>query len=185
MNNVDAAKRAARDAAGIRRHGLDAAGCGLALAGHVMRDIVLVDKAVVAGYWPMGDEIDIRPLLHSLHEQGHPVTLPVTPALGQKLSFHLWEPGDVLIQERFGTLRPTGERLVPNVFFIPLLAFDRMGGRLGYGGGFYDRTLAAQPDAARIGCAFAAQQVDTVPVGPYDIRLHAVATEHGIIRCGG
>ena len=71
------------------------------------------------------------------------------------------------------------------MFFIPLLAFDREGGRLGYGGGFYDRTLAAQPDGLRVGCAFAAQQVDAVPMGPYDIRLAAVATEHGIIRCGG
>lgn len=185
MNNVDAAKRAARDAARIRRQGLDAAGCGLALAGHVLRDLGLVDRAVVAGYWPIGDEIDIRPLLYALHERGHPVTLPVTPALGQRLSFHLWKPDEFLIPERFGTMRPTGEHLVPSVFFIPLLAFDHRGGRLGYGGGFYDRTLAAQPAGLRIGCAFAAQQVDTVPMGPYDMRLGAVATEQGIIRCGG
>ena len=185
MNDVDAAKRAARDAARVRRRGLDAAGHGLALAGHALRDIALVEGAVVAGYWPLSDEIDIRPLLHALHERGHPVTLPITPARGQSLRFHLWKAGDVLIQERFGTLRPTGERLTPSVFFIPLLAFDCRGGRLGYGGGFYDRTLAAQPDALRIGCAFAAQQVDAVPIGPYDIRLDAVATEQGIIRCEG
>lgn len=185
MNDSNAAKRAARDAARIRRRGFDAAGCGLALAGHVLRDLVLADGAVVAGYWPIGDEIDIRPLLHALHERGHPVTLPVTPALGQPLSFRLWKPEDVLVPERFGTMRPIGEHLVPSVFFIPLLAFDREGGRLGYGGGFYDRTLAAQPDGLRIGCAFTAQQVDAVPMGPYDIRLAAVATEHGIIRCGG
>ncbi len=184
MNDIEAAKQAARDAARIRRRGLDAAGCGLALAGHALRDLVLADRAVVAGYWPMGDEIDIRPLLHSLHERGHPVTLPVTPARGHPLSFRLWQPDEALVPERFGTMRPTGERLAPSVFFIPLLAFDRRGGRLGYGGGFYDRTLA-QAAGARIGCAFAAQQVDAVPLGPYDIRLDAVATEHGIIRCGG
>jgi 5-formyltetrahydrofolate cyclo-ligase len=71
------------------------------------------------------------------------------------------------------------------MLLIPLLAFDAGGGRLGYGGGFYDRTLAQLPDRFRLGCAFAAQQVDAVPVGPYDIRLDAVATENGIIRRGG
>jgi 5-formyltetrahydrofolate cyclo-ligase len=71
------------------------------------------------------------------------------------------------------------------MLLIPLLAFDAAGGRLGYGGGFYDRTLPALPNRLRLGCAFAAQQVDAVPVGPYDIRLDAVATESGIIRCGG
>jgi 5-formyltetrahydrofolate cyclo-ligase len=90
-----------------------------------------------------------------------------------------------MVPERFGTLRPIGELLIPDMLLIPLLAFDANGGRLGYGGGFYDRTLAALPGRFRLGCAFAAQQVDSVPVGPYDIRLDAVATENGIIRCGG
>ncbi len=66
---------------------------------------------------------------------------------------------------------------------VPLLAFDRSGRRLGYGGGFYDRTLAALPHAARLGCAFAAQEMDAVPAGPHDVRLEAVATERGIVRC--
>ena len=82
-------------------------------------------------------------------------------------------------------MRPVGEVLVPDMLLIPLLAFDAAGRRLGYGGGFYDRTLAGLADRFRMGCAFAAQQVDVVPVGPYDIGLDAVATEQGIIRCGG
>ena len=65
---------------------------------------------------------------------------------------------------------------------MPLLAFDRAGHRLGYGGGYYDRTLAALPGARAIGCAFAAQEVPAVPAGPHDIRLDAVATEHGLLR---
>jgi 5-formyltetrahydrofolate cyclo-ligase len=110
--------------------------------------------------------------------------LPVTPQRGEVLTFRGWQPGDALIPERFGTMRPIGELLTPDTLLIPLLAFDAAGRRLGYGGGFYDRTLAGLPGRFRLGCAFAAQQVDAVPVGPYDMRLDAVATENGIIRCG-
>ncbi|HEY1414087.1 MAG TPA: 5-formyltetrahydrofolate cyclo-ligase, partial [Rhodopila sp.] len=141
--------------------------------------------AVVSGFWPMGEEIDLRPLLHALHARGNRVALPVTPRRGEPLTFRGWQPGDVLVPERFGTMRPIGDILVPDMLLIPLLAFDAAGGRLGYGGGFYDRTLPALPNRLRLGCAFAAQQVDAVPVGPYDIRLDAVVTESGIIRCGG
>jgi 5-formyltetrahydrofolate cyclo-ligase len=185
MNDLDAAKRAAREAASARRHGLDAAFAGRALAEHVLRDCPPVPGAVVSGFWPLGEEIDIRPLLIVLHQRGHRVALPVTPRRGEALTFRAWQPGDALVPERFGTMRPIGEVLVPDMLLIPLLAFDAAGGRLGYGGGFYDRTLAALPGRFRLGCAFAAQQVDAVPVGPYDIRLDAVATEAGIIRCGG
>jgi 5-formyltetrahydrofolate cyclo-ligase len=185
MNDLEAAKRAAREAALMRRRGLDAVAAGQALASHVLRDCPPPAGAVVSGFWPLGEEIDIRPLLHALHERGHRIALPVTPRRGEALTFRCWRPGDVLIQERFGTMRPTGEVLVPDMLLIPLLAFDAAGGRLGYGGGFYDRTLTGHRGRFHMGCAFAAQQVDAVPVGPYDVRLDAVATENGIIRCGG
>ena len=179
------AKRATRQAALLRRQGLDAVAAGRALARHVLRNCPPPPDAVVSGFWPLGEEIDIRPLLLALHDLGHRVALPVTPNRGEALTFRGWRPGDVMVPERFGTMRPIGEVLVPDMLLIPLLAFDAAGGRLGYGGGFYDRTLAALPGRFRLGCAFAAQQVDSVPVGPYDIRLDAVATENGIIRCGG
>jgi 5-formyltetrahydrofolate cyclo-ligase len=183
MNGLDAAKRAAREAASARRRGLDAQAAGQALAVHVLRDCPPPAGAVVSGFWPLGEEIDIRPLLLALHEHGHRVALPVTPRRGEALTFRGWRPGDVMVPERFGTMRPVGEPLVPDMLLIPLLAFDKAGGRLGYGGGFYDRTLAGLPGRVRLGCGFAAQQVDAVPVGPYDIRLDAVATEIGIVRC--
>jgi 5-formyltetrahydrofolate cyclo-ligase len=185
MNDLDAAKRAAREVAFARRRGQDAEAAGRALSAHLLRDCSPPLDAVVSGFWPLGEEIDIRPLLRALHQRGNRVALPVTPKRGEALTFREWRPGDVLIPERFGTMRPTGEVLVPDMLLIPLLAFDAAGGRLGYGAGFYDRTLAALPNRFRLGCAFAAQQVDAVPVGPYDIRLDAVATENGIIRCGG
>jgi 5-formyltetrahydrofolate cyclo-ligase len=182
-SGLDAAKKAVRAAALARRRGLDARSAGHALAGHVLREWAPPAAAVVAGFWPIGGEIDIRPLLHALHDRGHRVALPVTPARGEALTFRRWRPGDVLVAERFGTLRPVGDVVVPDVLLIPLLAFDAAGGRLGYGGGFYDRTLAGLPNRFRLGCGFAAQQVDAVPAGPYDIPLDAVATENGIIHC--
>jgi 5-formyltetrahydrofolate cyclo-ligase len=185
MSSLDAIKRALRQTAAASRHGLDPTEAGNALAAHVLRDCPPPPGAVVSGFWPLEGEIDLRPLLHALHERGNRVALPVTPRRGEPLTFRGWQPGDVMVPERFGTLRPVGEDLQPDMLLVPLLAFDAAGGRLGYGGGFYDRTLPLLPGRFRLGCAFAAQQVDEVPIGPYDVRLDAVATENGIIRCGG
>jgi 5-formyltetrahydrofolate cyclo-ligase len=75
--------------------------------------------------------------------------------------------------------------LAPDFLLVPLLAFDRAGRRLGYGAGYYDRTLAALPGRPAIGCAYAVQEVEAVPAGPQDARLDAVATERGVIVCEG
>jgi 5-formyltetrahydrofolate cyclo-ligase len=138
---------------------------------------------VVAGFWPLAGEIDIRPLLHALVDRGHPVVLPVTPPRGSPLAFRLWRPGDAMALGRFGTPVPVGETMAPAMLLVPLLAFDRGGHRLGYGAGYYDRTLAALPGARTLGCAFAAQELDSVPAGPQDLPLDAVATERGVITC--
>ena len=135
----------------------------------------------VAGFWPLPGEIDTRPLLYALHDRGNLVCLPRTPRRGQALTFHAWSPGAGLQPGRFGTVHPEGAELVPDALLVPLLAFDRSGARLGYGGGYYDRTLAVLPDRPAIGCAFAAQEVAHVPTDATDMRLHAVATEAGFI----
>jgi 5-formyltetrahydrofolate cyclo-ligase len=141
--------------------------------------------AVIGGFWPLAGEIDPRPLLVALHARGHRIGLPQTPPPGEALRFRRWQPGAPLIRGRFGTLYPEGEEVVPQWLAVPLLAFDRAGRRLGYGGGYYDRTLARLRGAVAVGCAFACQQVDFVPAGEYDVRLFAVATERGVVFCSG
>jgi 5-formyltetrahydrofolate cyclo-ligase len=138
---------------------------------------------IVGGFLPLRHEIDIRPLLSRLAAHGCVVALPVTPPAGNPLTFRQWRHGAPLLREAFGTWAPLGPPLVPQMLLVPLLAFDRAGRRLGYGGGYYDRTLAALPGALAIGCAFAALELDEVPAGPYDARLAMVVTEHGLIDC--
>ena len=188
--DLDTAKRAARERALTARAGCDPAQgavAGAALAHHVLRECPPPAGAVVSGVWPLAGEIDLRPLMQALHERGHPVVLPVTPRRGNPLTFRLWRPGEALVQERFGTMcpagRPTDPEYVPDFLLVPLLAFDRRGQRLGYGAGYYDRTLATLPGRFALGCGFAAQEMEAVPSGPTDMRLDAVATERGIIRC--
>ena len=184
---LDSAKRAMRARSMAAREGCDPAAAGEALTTLVLRDCPPPAGAVVSGFWPLGREIDIRPLLLALHARGHTIVLPVTPKLGNPLSFSVWRPGDPMVAERFGTMRPAGRPIgdeqSPDFLLVPLLAFDRRGGRLGYGGGFYDRTLAGLVPRFAMGCAYAAQEVPEVPMGSDDIRLDAVATECEIIAC--
>ncbi|GLR66487.1 hypothetical protein GCM10010909_11670 [Acidocella aquatica] len=176
-----AAKAALRKQAMAARNACDPA-LGAQLARHVLEDCPPPAGAVVAGYWPMGDEIDIRPLLYALAARGFVVCLPETPPRGQPLVFKKWQPGAALFAGRFGTSHPAGEVARPDFVLVPLLAFDAKGNRLGYGGGYYDRTLAALPNAFRLGCAFAAQEVEAVPADANDLKIHALATEVSLRR---
>ena len=174
-------KLAMRAEAYRRRKACDPA-WGAALAEHVLARCPPGPGEVVAGFWPMDQEIDIRPLLIELSSRG-PLVLPVTPRRGHPLSFRLWSPGERMEPEPFGTWRPVGAEMTPDYLLVPLLAWDDKGGRLGYGLGFYDRTLAALPNRRLIGCAYAAQQVDCVPMEAHDIRMDAIATERGVTFC--
>ena len=150
------------------------------LAQHVLRLLPLPPASVVAGIWPLPGEIDLRPLWHTLHERGHTILLPQTPPRGQPLVFRVWHPACTMIAERFGTQCPDGPIAVPTLIFVPLLAFDAEGHRLGYGGGYYDRTLAALPEIPAIGVTYAAQRVASVPAGPHDRSLQMVISENGV-----
>ena len=143
--------------------------------------ISLSPGSTVAGVWPLPGEIDLRPLLEALHLRGLRVALPETTPRGNPLIFRQWEPRCAMVAERFGTFRPDGPELRPDLFLVPLLAFDRLGGRLGYGGGYYDRTLPLYPGRPAWGFAYAAQEVDKLPLEPHDHRLDAVVTENGVI----
>ncbi len=155
---------------------------GAALAAQVLRHCPPPPGAIIAGFWPLQGEIDTRPLMNALATAGWPICLPVTPKRGFPLTFRAWKPGDTLVPGRFNTKHPTGEEQKPDFILVPLLAFDAAGNRLGYGGGYYDRTFATLPTAYRLGCAFAAQQTNHVPNGPNDVKLHAIATESSVIK---
>ncbi|MBC7142743.1 MAG: 5-formyltetrahydrofolate cyclo-ligase [Rhodobacteraceae bacterium] len=136
----------------------------------------------LAGYMPMRTEIDCLPAMAA---HAGPVGVPVILGPGQALKFRRWTPDAPMIAGEFGALIPAdGDRIVPEVLVVPLLAFDRRGYRLGYGGGFYDRTLEAlraEGPVTAIGFAFAAQEVEAVPVEATDQRLDLVVTEAEVI----
>ncbi len=142
----------------------------------------------MAGYWPMREEADIRPLLTALHERGHRVALPRVVRRGRPLRFLHWQPDDALVPGHAGILEPAGgEEITPEVLLVPLLAFDGAGQRLGYGGGFYDRTLAAlraRGGLLAIGVAYGDQEVDSLPPDDHDEPLDWLVTERGCRRFG-
>lgn len=138
----------------------------------------------VSGYWPMAEEMDVRPLMIRLHAAGHALALPVVVGKGKPLIFRRWQPGAALGAAGFGLHQPDADapEVVPDILLVPLLAFDAAGYRLGWGGGFYDRTLAALRATRRViavGVAYAAQRVDNVPRTERDQRLDWVVTDEG------
>ena len=158
---------------------------GLALAS-LADALDIAETAVVAGYWPLGEEIDPLPLMRVLAGRGCSLALPVVTKTGAPLEFRRWTLQDELEPGPHGTRHPAdlAPVVVPDVVLVPLLAFDRRGFRLGYGGGYYDRTLARlrrDGPVAAIGLAFAVQEVDEVPAGPWDQSLERIATEQGVI----
>lgn len=151
--------------------------------------LFLTDHAPVpvGGYWPIGDEIDPRPLLEWLHRRYWPIALPSVATADRPLSFRQWYPGDTLVKAYAGIFEPlpSAPAFSPHILLVPLLAFDRAGHRLGYGGGFYDRTLEDlrrdNPDMLAYGLAYSAQEIDHVPPLPTDMILDGVITERSVL----
>jgi 5-formyltetrahydrofolate cyclo-ligase len=175
-----------------------------------------VAAKIVSGYWPIGSEIDPRPLMQALADRGATLALPfilpsdsgggeprsggrgdhsggplrpdklaTSPALQGRMKFCAFSFGDELIEGPMKIMQPlsAAAEVLPDILLVPLLAFDRRGYRLGYGGGYYDRALAflrAQKKVMAIGLAFAGQKVDHVPTEPHDAPLDAILTEEGL-----
>jgi 5-formyltetrahydrofolate cyclo-ligase len=145
-------------------------------------------EGVVSAFAAMPDELDVWPLLQRLHDAGVPLALPVVEGKGRPLVFRAWAPGDAMDKGVWDIPQPKPERpaVEPEILLVPLLAFDAGGGRLGYGGGFYDRTLAAlraKKSIAAVGLAYDEQRIDEVPHLDYDERLDWVLTPSGPTRC--
>ena len=143
---------------------------------------------VVSGFASLPEELNVWPLLRRLAGAGVALALPVVARKGQPLVFRAWAPGDAMDKGVWGIPEPKADKpvLEPDFLLVPLLAFDAHGGRLGYGGGFYDRTLAhlrAMKPIAAIGLAYDEQRVNAVPHLDYDQRLDWVLTPSGPIRC--
>lgn len=151
----------------------------------------------IAVYWPNDGEVDPTPLVERAWQLGKQCYLPVLhPTQPRRLWFVLWQPDTALYPNRFGIPEPNAyrePRLAAeflNLVLLPLVGFDASGGRLGMGGGFYDRTFSFKADQRRIvgrgpdlfGLAHACQEVPALPCEPWDIPLRAVVTDQGIVR---
>ena len=151
---------------------------------HVLPLIEASGGSVVSAFWPMGSEANVRPIMDLLEERGFSLALPVVAAKGKPLRFRRWQHGAAMDRGVWDIPIPADTtELIPDILLVPLLAFDLNGYRLGYGGGFYDRTLAELESLGNkplaIGIALDLQKVEHVPHAEYDKRLDGFLTEAG------
>lgn len=183
MTDLVAKKAAARQAAFARRKAAHEAGF-VGRSSHLSEILAGYRGVPLAGYMPIRTEISPLPAMEEASAHG-PVGVPVIMGEGMALRFARWEPGCQMVPGPFGAKIPaTQEFFDPEILIVPLVAFDPKGGRLGYGGGFYDRTLEAlraKRATLAIGFAYAAQEADDLPLEPTDQPLDMIVTEQGIL----
>ncbi len=182
---AEARKAAAKVRAAAFKEKADAAAAALAQTG--LGFLGAKTPAVVSGFYPYKSELDLRPMLSALSTQGWTTCLPIVMGEGKPLVFRAWAPGEATEPGAWDIPVPlaSAKSVEPDVMLVPLLAFDRAGYRLGYGGGFYDRTIEKFRNSRAlltVGVAFAAQEVDAVVRGPHDQPLDWVLTEAGPIK---
>ncbi len=146
--------------------------------------------AVIAAYFAIGDEADPSSLVMDLRQRGHRIVLPRVAGRDRPLDFHLWSEGAELVRGGFGLSEPSRDwpKLAPDVLIVPLLAFDRQGYRIGYGAGYYDRTLHLLRQTKAIvaaGFAFSVQEFADLPHADHDERLNWIVTDTGAVRFQG
>ncbi len=185
----DLKRRLRRDAL-ARRDALDPfwrVEASLEMAETGKRTIAVAPGAVVSGFWPMRSEVDVRPLMFALRENGARLCLP---AILDKTTIVFRElvRGAALVDMGFGTAGPGEDAMTldPSIMLVPLAAFDSRGHRIGYGAGYYDRAIARLVDAGRpprlVGVAFDCQEVPLVPDEAHDIVIPEILTESGLRR---
>jgi len=188
MDDLTTLKAAARTDAFARRKAAKSPQADAAAVAHLLAEVLPFKGRAMAGYMPIRTEIDPLPVMAAMAAFG-PVCVPVISQAGAPLSFHKWEPGCEMVAGPFGASVPASAApVVPEVVIVPLVAWDRAGGRLGYGGGFYDRTLEglrARGQVTAIGYAFQAQEAQDLPLEPTDQPLDMIVTEAGVLRMGG
>ena len=161
---------------------------GRRLVDHFPDEIWPAVNAVVAGYRPIHDEIDPTPLLETFHCEQARIALPCVTAADQALVFRSWAPGETLTLGAFNVEEPgaSAPELRPQLILAPMLAFDGRGRRLGYGAGYYDRTIRELRKAGSVtvvGLAYGAQKLSETPTDRHDMPVDWVVTEAGAIRC--
>ncbi|MEI4232322.1 5-formyltetrahydrofolate cyclo-ligase [Roseovarius sp. D22-M7] len=165
----------------------DRRAAGEALAGH-LRDLLAarfgeMRDRVVSAYWPINGEPDLRPLMADLHAAGATVALPLVEVKRSPLVFRHWSPATRMVRGDWNIPVPpdTAAAVTPEITLAPLMGWDPAGYRLGYGGGYFDRTLAAlSPRSVTIGVGFQAARLDTIHPQPHDIALDFIVTEAGL-----
>jgi 5-formyltetrahydrofolate cyclo-ligase len=154
---------------------------GRSIEAHVEQAFPMLHGGIVGFCWPYRNEYDARGLMRRVRDRGGRSALPVVIAPRMPLEFRVWQPGDALVEGVYGIPYPAaGEPVRPDVLLVPMNGFDAQGYRLGYGGGFFDRTLAAlSPRPLAIGVAFECARIDTVHPQAHDIPMDWVVTERG------
>ncbi|MCE8522574.1 5-formyltetrahydrofolate cyclo-ligase [Ruegeria pomeroyi] len=183
MDDLTAIKATARKAAFARRKvAFDTRPAGA--AGRLSEVLAGYRGVPLSGYMPIRTEIDPLPAMAEAAAHG-PVGVPVIQGAGLPLRFSRWDPDGLLREGPFGAMVPeTDDWMEPEILIVPLVAFDARGGRLGYGGGFYDRTLEglrAKRATLAIGFAFDAQEAEALPLEPTDQPLDMVVTESRVL----
>lgn len=157
------------------------------IANHFVKHIPLMPQSVISAYWPIRSEVNIEPLMEKLVRNGHFLCLPCVATDGKSLVFRRYRLGDILDTGPYSLPQPmeTSEEMQPYVLVVPMLAFSREGNRLGYGKGFYDRTIRSirkEKPITVIGIAFSDQEVDSIPTEEHDQVMDWIITEKEVIR---
>ena len=169
------ARRLALDAASVAR-------LGEAICDHLRRHFPTPPGRCIAFYWPISNEPDLRPVINTWRAAGVDACLPVVHRKASPLTFRPWTPETPMVPDHHGIPTPAGTlEVYPDVLFMPVNAFDTAGYRLGYGGGYYDRTLAVlQPRPRVIGVGFELARGDSILPQAHDVPMDWVVTENGV-----